>query len=351
MLLFFILLLAVPCLAIRKREVLDGEILNSKSTTCIKGVLCLFVMFHNLGLDYKGNSSTMELICEHAGGVGVGLFFFLSAFGIVRSYQKNGNRYLLKLLLVNVVKLYVVSVFINLLTYFIFFEGAFENRDLLLRIFNLDVFNDFNRMNRHGWYISTIIGMYIIFAAVYYLCSKLKTQNRFIIAGIILSLIAVGFRVGAQIADKGGMYTRELPTFAIGVLYATYYEKINAIFKKYFWQIFVVSMLGFWVGFFTLEFISTYSAALLIIVLSQRITYYSRVTHFLGKICLGVYLFLHFSSLALQPYLSNPYWWMLLNAGFILELSVILYGIEIIIRKAISFIASAVKERAVKKSA
>ena len=66
----------------------------------------------------------------------------------------------------------------------------------------------------------------------------------------------------------------------------------------------------------------------MIIIVSQKITYESKITYFLGKICLGVYLFLHFSSLALQPYLTNPYWWMLLNAGFILELSVILYGIQ-----------------------
>jgi peptidoglycan/LPS O-acetylase OafA/YrhL len=175
--------MTIPCLAIKKRTETDSEILDSKATTCIKGVLCLFVMFHNLGLDYKGNSETMELICEHAGGVGVGLFFFLSAFGIIRSYQKNGNKYLLKLIFVHVVKLYIVSVAINLLIYFVFMKGTLETSDLLLRIFNLDVFNNFNRMNRHGWYISTIIGLYIIFIIIYYLCSKLKTDKKFVIAG------------------------------------------------------------------------------------------------------------------------------------------------------------------------
>ena len=72
MLIFFILLLIIPCFAVRKRTSTDVDILNSRSTTCIKGVLCLFVMFHNLGLDYKGNSEIMELICEHAGGGSAG---------------------------------------------------------------------------------------------------------------------------------------------------------------------------------------------------------------------------------------------------------------------------------------
>lgn len=345
MLLFFILLLVVPCLAIKKRTANDAPILDARSTTCIKGVLCLFVMFHNLGLDYEGNSAVMETICEHAGGVGVGLFFFLSAFGIVRSYQRDGNRYLLRLIFVHVVKLYVISVLINLLIYFVFFQGAFTTQDLWMRILNLDVFNNFNRMNRHGWYISTIIVLYLIFALVYYLCSKLKTEHKFIIAAIILSVIAIGLRVAARIADNGGMYTRELPTFAIGVMYATFYRQFNEFFNKYFTITFVLCFIGFWVGFFFLEIISTYCAALLIIILSQKITYQSKVTYFLGKICLGVYLFLFFSSLALLPYLDNPYWWMLLNAGFILELSVALYGVQILINRCIHWIGLKVKKK------
>ena len=104
--------------------------------------------------------------------------------------------------------------------YFVYHQGQFETTDLLFRLFNLDVFNNFNRMNRHGWYISTIIGMYLIFALVYYLCSKLKTDKKFYIAGFIMVFLSVGFRIGAIIADNGGMYTREMPCFAIGCIYA-----------------------------------------------------------------------------------------------------------------------------------
>ena len=278
MLLFFILLLIIPCFAIKKRTSNDVDILNSRSTTCIKGVLCLFVMFHNLGLDYKGNSEVMELICEHAGGVGVGLFFFSSAYGIVRSHQKSGDKYLLKLIFVNVVKLYIVSVLINLLTYFVFFQGAFDTTDLLLRIFNLDVFNNFNRMNRHGWYIPTIIGMYLIFSVIYYICSKLKSKNKYYIAGWILASISILFRIGAWIADKGGMYTREIPCFAIGCIYAMYYDKINYLFNKYFKVGLVLLIIGIQIGMFIWEPIGAYSSCLIIILLSQKITYNNNIT-------------------------------------------------------------------------
>lgn len=334
MYLFYLLLLLLPMLALHKRTEADGAILDAKSTTCIKGLLCFYVMFHNLGLDLYDNSPLKEVICEHTGGIGVGLFFFLSAFGIIRSYQAKGNGYLKKLLLVHIPKLYLISVGINLLTYFTFFRGQFETADLLMRIFNLDVFNDFNRMNRHGWYISTVIGMYLIFALIYYLCSRLKTDKKFIIAGGILAFIAVLFRVGAWIADNGGMYTREIPTFALGCSYATFYDKINEWANRYFkWGVLLcIPCIIF--GLLVWEPLGSYMSAVLIILVSQRYTYYNPVSFFFGKICIGVYLFLHFSSIALQPYLHNEYWWVLLNAGFIIELAALLYAAELAITYA-----------------
>lgn len=358
MYLFYALLLVIPMFFLRKRTAESGEILDAKSTTCLKGLLCFFVMLHNLGLDLPGNTVIKERICEYSGGIGVGLFFFLSAFGIIRSYQRKGNGYLKRLLLVHIPKLYLISVGINLLTYFVFFQGAFETGDLLMRIFNLDFFNGFQGMNRHGWYIASIITMYLVFALVYFVCSKLKTEKRFMIAGIVLAFLAIAFRLTAIIADEGRMYTRELPTFAIGCIYATFYQKINEWAKKFFWAGLFICIPLFILGFIIkTEAISTYTAAVLIILVSQKCTYYNRVGFFFGKICIGVYLFLYFSTLAFglgTPYMDmyNDYWWVLLNAGFIIELSVLLYGVEYVITKGIRFLADRrlsgkeIKERA-----
>ncbi len=346
MYLFYLLLLLIPMLALRRRtENEETPVLDTKSTTCIKGVLCFYVMFHNLGLDLPDNSVFKELVCEHTGGIGVGLFFFLSAFGIIRSYQAKENKYLLRLLFVHIPKLYLISVGINLLTYFVFFRGAFEAGDLLMRIFNLDVFNDFNRMNRHGWYIASIIALYLIFIAVYFFCSKLKTNKKFVIAGFVLAFIAVAFRAWAWIADRGGMYTREIPTFALGCVYATFYDKINALAKKYFTVGMLASVAAFVFGFLVWEPLASYAGAALIVLVSQKFTYHNGVTYFLGKICIGVYLFLHFSSLVLQPYLTNEYLWVLLNAGFILELSILLYALEVGVTRGVRWLGGKLQRK------
>lgn len=342
---FFALILFLPMLALKPRKADDGAILDSKSTTCIKGILCIYVMLHNLGLDLE-NGEFKELVCEHAGGVGVGLFFFLSAFGIIRSYQARGNKYLIKLLLVHIPKLWLVAVFINTITYLSFLRGAYEPVDMWLRILNLDLFNNFNRINRHGWYIASIIALYLIFALVYYVCSKLKSEKKFIIAGVIMSLVAVGFRVAAHIADNGGMYTRELPAFAIGCIYATFYDKINELAKRFFTPGLVISILAFALGFVFFEPIATYASALIIIIVSQKFTYYNRFTFFLGKICIGVYLFLHYSSIVLQSFLDREYLWVMLNAGFIIEAAVMIYAVQYAVEFLIRRLASRVSKKA-----
>ena len=327
MYLFFLLILCLPILALKKRTANDGDVLDAKSTTCIKGILCIYVMLHNLGLDLD-NGSFKELICEHAGGVGVGLFFFLSAFGIIRSYQARGNKYLIKLLFIHIPKLWIVAIFINALTYFSFFQGAYEPTDMWLRILNLDIFNNLNRINRHGWYIASILVLYVIFALVYFICSKLKNKNKLVIACIIMSIIAIGLRIAARIADYGGMYTREMPAFAIGCIYATFYDKINILAKKYFAIGMMLSIIAFIIGFLLFEPIATYAAALIIIIVSQKFTYYHSATFFLGKICMGVYLFLHYSSIVLSGFINSEYLWVLLNAGFIIEVAVMIYAVQ-----------------------
>ena len=54
-------------------------------------------MLHNIGLDYEANTPIVEAICEHTGGIGVGIFFFLSAYGITRSYQKKWEQIFIKI--------------------------------------------------------------------------------------------------------------------------------------------------------------------------------------------------------------------------------------------------------------
>lgn len=344
MLAFFIALIVLPIFTIKPRKDGEGGVFDYATTTCLKGVLCLFVMFHNLGLDYFKEDGPMRLISERAGGIGVGLFFFLSAFGIVMAYSKKGDKFLLKLIFINCLKLWLIAVGINLLTYLVYFRGAFETKDAVLRILNLDLLNHFNRMNRHGWYIVSIILLYLIFALVYFLCNKIKSEHKLVIAGIIMALIPVGFYLTTLIAGEGGMYTREILAFSVGVLYATFYKKANWLFSKFFWVFLPLSLIAMILGFVWFEPVATIAACFFLMTVAQKFTWENKITYFLGKICVGVYLFLHFSTLTLQPFLNNEVWWLLINASFILLLAVLLYGIELLIKRGVDSLIKITKK-------
>ncbi|MBR2062926.1 MAG: hypothetical protein IJ969_06430, partial [Anaerotignum sp.] len=69
--------------------------------------------------------------------------------------------------------------------------------------------------------IVTIIPLYMLFALIYFICSKLKTKNKYYIAGWVLALVPLCFEVITWCVGTGGTYTREIMCFSIGCIYAT----------------------------------------------------------------------------------------------------------------------------------
>ena len=327
MIIFFALALIGVAFCFRKKS--DEEsVLDKKATQAIKGILCIFIMLHNVGLDCTANNEAAELICDHAGGVCVAIFFFLSGYGVLQAYKKNGVKSLKRLLLKNALKLYIIAVVINVIEYFAFFQGAFETKDLLLRIFNLDIFNNFARMNRHGWFIATIIGMYIIFALVFYISSLFKKKYSTLVATIIVAAIAIGLRILAKIMDNGGMYTNGLPLFGVGLLYSYFFEFINKLClkKTIFIPTICVCVIGFAISFiFFWGTVASYALAILIVIGANYFRVDNKITLFLGNISLGVYLFTDTSMHLTSSFADNPYIYAPVNIILTIGLGVCLY--------------------------
>ena len=331
----------------RKDNDNDIEVLDHKSTTCIKGMLSIFVLIHNLGLDYlqtlspdgdfTGKLWIVKRVVEYIGGIAVGVFFFLSAYGILTSYKKNGNKFLIKLFFKNTIKLWLIAVSINLLEYLAFFKNAFERKDAILRILNLDLFNHYNRMNRHGWFIATLLALYIVFIIIYFLSSLLKTEKKLKIASYIMASVPIGFFVFTLIKDNGGMYSREVWCFSLGIIYGLYKEKINVFLKKHYNLFFILSIVAYFIGLILQEETASGALCLFFVMASFKYDFKSPVSLFIGKISLGIYLFLHFSTIVLSSaFQTNVWYWMLINSGFIFMLSVILYFVVLVIEKLIS---------------
>lgn len=303
-------------------------------------------MLHNLGLDYLHENFPRpyseglwiaDSITESTGGIAVGVFFFLSAYGLLVSYQKYGNDFLKKLLFKNAVKLYLVAVFINFLEWIFFFRNSFETKDTILRILNLDLFNDFNRMNRHGWFIASLLALYLIFAVTFFICSKLKTEKKLSIAGFIVVGITLILKILSMVFSKGGMYTRELPCFVIGIFYGLFYKQLNNYAKKLFIPLIILGVIVYWVGMFFYEPVGAWALCVLIVTVLQKYTFQNKIIEKTGRICLGIYLFLHLSTLIYwNIFLDNVWLWVIVNACTILAFTIVLelaiFGIRCLIK-------------------
>lgn len=352
---FFSIAFILPLFFVRKRVEEKDNVLDRDTSSFIKGILCIFVMLHNLGLDYlhenwarpySGGLWVADSITESTGGIAVGVFFFLSAYGLIISYKKCGNKFLKKLLFKNAVKLYLVAIFINFLEWIFFFRNSFETKDAVLRILNLDLFNDFNRMNRHGWFIATLLALYLAFIVVFFICGKLKTDKKIYIAGFIVIGITLLAKLLSMIFGKGGMYTRELPCFAIGIGYGLFYQRLNPYAKKLFLPLVIVGVIVYWVGVFFYEPVAAWSLCILIVTLLQKFTLQNKAIKQLGKMCLGIYLFLHLSTLIYwNIFLSNVWLWVIVNAstifGFTIILELAIWGITRLIRLISASISNA----------
>ena len=132
-------------------------------------------------------------------------------------------------------------------------------------------------------------------------------------------------------------------------MYATFYTNINACLKRFFWISLPISAIALVIGFIFYEPLSLWGSCLLLMTVAQRYTWNNIVTYFLGKMCIGIYLFLHFSTLTLEPYITNEVLWLVLNASFILFLAILLYGLELLIAKAIGLLRIAMVKKKEKR--
>ena len=276
--------------------------MSKNETDILKGFFALCVILHHLG-QQNGLDGIFGSINGCLGGIAVGAFFFLSSYGLVQSYLKDKANYYKKIFLVKIPVLYLIQVSINLI-YFLCFElnSGLSLTNILVRIFNFDIFFGFSRMNGYSWFITTILFVYLAFGFIL-LLSKLfkkyiKNNNLFIAISFTISIFISYCLVVALNFDT--LYIKSIFCFLLGIWYSLYYVEINKFLqnKKVYYlslitTIALIPIFFFFVNVFVISIEHTISLLIcvLIIILSQKMTVESNKTYlFLGKISLAIYL-------------------------------------------------------------
>lgn len=188
------------------------------ATLPIRGILAMLIVAYHLGQKY--GASPMYLFTACSGPV-VSTFFFISGYGLIKSYQKKGKRYLDHFLSNRLNK--ILPLFLLLTGIFIIFplNPEVTTKEALLAF----LYGETALPN--SWFIIAIVYFYIAF---YWSCKFSRSA-----LGLIRNIaIATIFYFALTIAlNFGGWWYSACPSFLFGILIATYEYKYLRLLTKY----------------------------------------------------------------------------------------------------------------------
>lgn len=305
----------------------NNQPLDKNTCIALKGVLCLCILVHHLADNYL--PVYLVTFNKVLGGIVVGVFFMLSGYGLTISLKNKGINYLKKIVFVKIPKLYLLNCLVNIIIYLLTAtESALGFKVSFHILFLNDLKLQFELVNAYSWYITMTIYLYGIFAIVAFSWHKFKLNKIFI--PIILFILSILFYSTYPHFTKV-IYTRGNLCFPLGVLYALYSKEINIVLKKY-WNLIMTTMLGLIIIYFMVgvppiilsgEQYLAIMVCILIVTFAQKFILANRISLFLGKYSLQIYLLQGIPPIVFANYFK-------FNSGTIIYLYIIIV-IDIII--------------------
>lgn len=208
----------IPCFIPIKKRV-EHEFMSKSTTVSIKGISAIFVMVahYQIWIDQLQDIKTNRLIhltIGELGGIGVLLFFFVSGYGIHKSYSDKEVTY--KFLLKRITTLYIPYIIMKFLLLPWRYGAGITSRSLFQEIVDILLIRD--------WFIFVIMLLYVIF----YVASKISKKHiivQSLVADILLTYIFI-------IQNKPFRWFNALWLFTFGMILSKKSEDVNRIINK-----------------------------------------------------------------------------------------------------------------------
>ena len=287
--------LILSLLLCAKKKTKDGQLqfFSKNDTLCWKGFAAVAVVLHHLGQDF----SIPDPIAfnGYMGGISVGIFFLLSAYGLSKSIDKKG--YYKRIFRVKIPSLYLLQICLNTVYYFLFFTNQDQTfLEVMLRILNVDFLCGLSRLNGFSWFIPSILIVYACFGTLLFVWEKLQTKykNPHLWFAVASTLLIVFLFMLVRVTPVENLYVRSILCFPLGVWAALYEKEILRFLsdEKRFWWIFAMVSGATVLCFFLLsEHFVCVAVCLLILIFFSKWSYPHAPIHaFFGGISLGIYL-------------------------------------------------------------
>ena len=274
-------------------------VFEKKTSSSLYGLSTLLVLLHHIGL-VLGNSSNNTLYLFYKvydiniGELAVGIFFFISGFGLLLNHKRNPS-YIKTILTKKLPLIYVVYVITNAIyvVYYLLIGKDFSTLEIVTNILGIVWLNNFSIINSYAWFIPTIMVLYLAFFIIYYVGNKVKLTNE--LCSIFMVLFVVVYYISNEFLPYDSIFRRSIFCFVIGLVYALYYNQLNKFFKKhYLWCLFVILTI-FCINqfFFTLiDKSQTQIACLvcLIVLLLQKVDFGNIVLSTIKRVGIEIYL-------------------------------------------------------------
>lgn len=195
------------------------EILNKQDTNFMRAIAIISIVLHHLSLQYEDIVILKPF--KYLGFLMVGVFFFLSGYGLFVSMRKKKN-YLSKIPK-KIIRL-IIPFFIAAIIYFLFYKiFGIEIKNILLVV-------------KYSWYMYELILFYILF---YIFFKFFKEDKAFV--GVLITILLILIIV--YLIGFSETWYKSSMLFVIGIYIAKNKEKLKDIF--YNKLIFVIELIGY----------------------------------------------------------------------------------------------------------
>lgn len=284
---FILLLMSLFVYFIPKANV---DYLSNKSTKSLKGLLALFIIFHHVSQKITTGANFSNF--EYMGRYIVTLFFFLSGYGLYFQYS-NDATYMENFLRKRLTRIFI-PFFVFIVIYVIY-------RASLGEVVNVDFFlsfwRDHSNIIYNGWFINSIIVLYVIF----YVSFKKKDSKIAIFKLVFFTLVYIFWKA---YQNHGDWEYVSIMAFFLGV----FWMKDRSLIDKFIEKNYFVLLVSFSILMYVFRH---YEVIMKNIGITNKYVYYGIV----GNLCTMIFV-VYFLLLTNKLNFSNKYLDFLGNISF-----------------------------------
>ncbi|MBQ7595039.1 MAG: acyltransferase [Clostridia bacterium] len=310
--------------------------MSIQNLLAFRGLFAITILLHHLSASFVP-AYALGLF-THIGYLFVALFFFLSGYGLMFSFNKNRNYIRLKTFILkrffNTLLPYWLCVILTALICMTFFTPVAPKRLLISFISPTSIV-------LNAWYVFEIVILYAVFAVLF----RLKNIK----SSLFLMLLFVVALTAFFLARRSSIWARSLPAFYLGIAYCHYREKADRFIKKSFYlkasavfvlfaffcvcRYFFVKKGSYWADNIFAILSSSLFSVLFFGFLIKKIKLGNPVLNFSGKISYEIYLMHGYFCKLLYTYNHNIFVYTLIIFSCTIVSSLIIHTVSTFIRR------------------